>query len=90
MTNPPAVTIPEHVMARQVGEECVMLDLASGTYFGLDPVGARVWQLLVERRPLDEVCATLAEEFDAPQERIEQDVRRLLDELVALGLAVRA
>jgi len=27
------VTIPEQVMARQVGEETVILDLASGTYF---------------------------------------------------------
>ncbi|MBK9987508.1 MAG: hypothetical protein IPP21_11335 [Betaproteobacteria bacterium] len=36
------VTIPTQVMARTVGDETVILDLASGTYFGLDPVGAHV------------------------------------------------
>ena len=33
------VGIPPQVMARTVGDETVILDLASGTYFGLDPVG---------------------------------------------------
>jgi len=37
------VTVPPHVIARRVGEDTVILDLASGTYFGLDPVGARIW-----------------------------------------------
>jgi len=42
------VTIPAQVMARTVGDETVILDLASGTYYGLDPVGARIWQLMSE------------------------------------------
>jgi hypothetical protein len=35
-------------MARTVGDETVILDLANGTYYGLDPVGARMWQLMSE------------------------------------------
>ena len=31
-----------------LGDETVILDLASGTYYGLDPVGARIWQLMAE------------------------------------------
>ena len=33
------LTIPTQVMSRLVGEETVLLDLASGHYFGLDNVG---------------------------------------------------
>ena len=83
------IEIPEHVMARQLGDECVMLDLESGTYFGLDPIGARVWQLLCEGRAVEEVCDALAEEYEAPRAAIATDVERLLDELAAQGLIVR-
>lgn len=86
MTRPGKVTIPEHVMARQVGEDFVMLDLASGTYFGLDRVGSRAWQLLAEGRTIAEVCETMVEEYDAPRERIEQDVAQLVEQLIASGL----
>jgi hypothetical protein len=80
------VTIPEQVMARQVGEETVILDLASGTYFGLDPVGARIWQLLTEGRTLGEVCATMLAEYEVTREDIERDVLNLAEELRAKQL----
>jgi Coenzyme PQQ synthesis protein D (PqqD) len=80
------VTIPEQVMARQVGEETVILDLASGTYFGLDPVGARIWQLLTEGRTLVEVCETILAEYEVTREDIERDVLSLAEELHAKQL----
>lgn len=75
------VTIPAQVMARQVGEETVILDLASGTYFGLDPVGARIWQLMDEGRTFAEVCESMLAEYEVTQEEIERDVLRLAEEL---------
>ena len=80
------VTIPEQVLARQVGEETVILDLASGTYFGLDPVGARIWQLMTEGKTLAEVCATMLAEYEVTREDIERDVLRLAEELHAKQL----
>ena len=56
------VTIPTQVMARTVGDETVILDLASGTYYGLDPVGARMWQLMSEGQPLAAICNLLLDE----------------------------
>ena len=80
------VTIPEQVMARQVGEETVILDLASGTYFGLDPVGARIWQLLGEGRALAEVCESMLAEYDVSRDEFERDLTELLDALGEKGL----
>ncbi len=31
------------VLQQEVGGEAVLLDLASESYFGLDPVGTRIW-----------------------------------------------
>ena len=80
------VTIPEQVMARQVGEETVILDLVSGTYFGLDPVGARIWQLLGEGRTLAEVCESMLAEYEVSRDEIERDVNELLAALVDKSL----
>lgn len=84
------VTIPAQVMARQVGEETVILDLASGTYFGLDPVGARVWQLMGEGKTLGEICDTMLDEYEVTRDALERDVIELAQELSAQGLIVPA
>ena len=80
------VTIPEQVMARQVGEETVILDLASGIYFGLDPVGARIWQLLGEGRTLAEVCESMLAEYEVQRDEIERDLSDLLAALADKAL----
>lgn len=73
--------IPPQVMARQVGAETVILDLASGTYFGLDPVGARIWALLGEGRTLAQVCDAMQAEYDVSRAEIERDVLNLAEQL---------
>ena len=80
------VTIPAQVMARRVGEETVILDLASGTYFGLDPVGARIWQLLSEGKTLAKICEAMLAEYDVSSEDLERDVLSLAEELHAKQL----
>ena len=84
------VTIPAQVMARTVGDETVILDLASGTYFGLDPIGARIWALMGEGRTLAEICATMLDEYEVEREQLEADVLRLAAELLERGLVVPA
>ena len=84
------VTIPTQVMARQVGDETVILNLASGTYFGLDPVGSRVWQLIAENRTLAQVCDLMMAEYDVARETIEADILGIMDNLSTQGLIVPA
>jgi len=84
------VRIPQEVLARQVGEETVMLDLANGSYFGLDPVGARIWQLLADGKTLVEICDVMVDEYDVTRDDIERDLLSLLDDLKARGLIVAA
>ncbi len=84
------VKVPGHVMARQVGDDCVMLDLANGTYFGLNPVGAHVWQLLGEGKNFAEVCAGVVEEFEVSPEIAQADVIALVKDLRDHGLVEAA
>lgn len=76
------VTIPAQVMAREVGEETVILDLASGTYYGLDPVGARIWQLMAEGQTLVQVRDVILAEYEVAREDIERDMLALVQALL--------
>ncbi|NLR69427.1 PqqD family protein [Novosphingobium sp. ERN07] len=79
-------TLSEDVVAREVGEETMLLDLASGTYFGLNPVGGRFWQLLEEGRSAAEARDCLLDEFEVEADVLDADLSTLLDELAAKGL----
>ena len=71
---------------QEVGGESVLLDLASERYFGLDPIGTQIWQLLADEPTLAQVHARLCTEFDATPVQIETDLLALAQELAAAGL----
>ncbi len=83
-----AWAVSDDVVVRDLDGETVLLNLASGIYFGLDAVGTRVWRLIDEHGTLARVLAALREEFDAPADVLERDVLRLASELAAKGLVV--
>ncbi|MFN3864127.1 MAG: PqqD family protein [Erythrobacter sp.] len=79
--------VSDDVIAREVAGEMVLLDLASGRYFGLDPVGSRIWESLSQGPcSLAEVCDVIEAEFDAPRDRIEQDILALAAQLTEKNL----
>ena len=85
---PSHVAINPSVIYRELAGEVVLLNLQSGVYYGLDPVGARVWQLLTQSRGVDDVCATLIDEYDVSAETLRADVQRLIGELSEKGLVI--
>lgn len=89
MTFTPDTKITPHadVVWRLVEGEVVLLNVMSGQYYSLDTVGSRVWELIPnEGTAVGALCATLAQEFDAPLERIQQDVETLVGHLLAVDL----
>jgi Coenzyme PQQ synthesis protein D (PqqD) len=66
--------------------EVAILDVKSGTYLGLNAVGARIWHLIQAPKTVDQVCETLTEEYDVQADRCRCDVLALLQELAAKGL----
>lgn len=82
------VGVPPDVIYRGVDQETVVLNLETGVYFGLDDVGARIWQLIVERGSLRAVRAALVDEFDVSAEALDRDLIAFVTELHAKGLIV--
>jgi hypothetical protein len=66
--------------------DAAILDIKSGMYYGLNAVGARVWNLIQEPKPVYEVRDALLKEYEVEPECCERDLLVLLQELAAKGL----
>ena len=83
-----SLRVAEDVVFRELDGEAVILNLASGVYFGLDQVGTRIWQLIEQHGGLRDVLARLREEYDASPDVLEHDLVDLASQLAAKGLVV--
>lgn len=78
--------ISDDAVFRELDGEAVVLNLQSGTYFGLDPVGTRIWQLIEQYGLLSAVRDALLEEFEVEAEAATRDLTSLVTELADRGL----
>ena len=83
------VRLSADVIFRELDGEAVLLDFASGRYFGLNAVGTRVWTLLAAGKSVDAAIAAVTREFDAPEDQVAHDVEELITELLSRGLLIR-
>ncbi len=83
------ISISSEVLAQEVDGETVLLDLQSESYFGLDEVGTRIWQLLQEHSELQKVFGILLEEYDVDEKQLENDLHELLDKLLDAKLITK-
>ena len=78
--------IPPQVISREVGDDTVLLDLASGMYFGVDGVAKRIWESISEGRNLSETVEVIASEYEVDEAQAKADVLEFVSELVERGL----
>jgi hypothetical protein len=71
--------ICNQVMVRKVGEELVFLNLNNEQYYGLDEIGAKMWNALTTCPSVQAAKEQLLDEFDVSPEELSAD----LDELIA-------
>jgi hypothetical protein len=69
------------VLFREIQGEGILLQLENGKYFGLNDVGTRMWQLIVEHQSLQIVLARLESEYDVDAAELRTDLLRLVDDL---------
>ena len=80
------VTPSEDAVFRELDGQSVLLNLATGMYYGLDTVGTHVWHLALQHGSLRMVRERLVDEYDAEPAAIERDLLSLAEALVGKGL----
>lgn len=76
---------PGQVYAELAGELAI-LNQTTGIYYGLDPVGARIWTLIADGNTVGEIRAIILDEYEVDPPQLEADLIKLLSDLQAKGL----
>lgn len=73
-----AIRIRKDVVFRDLEGELVLLNLATGVYFGLDPIGTRIWALIDDGRTVDQIVGAITEEYEVDASVCRADLERFL------------
>lgn len=80
------VVVASEQVSCPLGEESAILNLKNSVYYGMNPVGTRVWNLLKQPRSVEELRNTLLREYDVDAELCERDLLELLGRMQREGL----
>lgn len=83
---PKRVVPADEVLYQELSGECVLLNMANEKYYGLDDVGAKMWQVLTEDGDTATVLAKLQVYYAADAATLENDLAVLIDKLHIEGL----
>lgn len=76
----------DDLLGATVGEELLMMSIEQGNYYSLNPVAARIWTLLEQPRTLDELVASLMQEYDVPAVTCREETEKFLAALRERGM----
>jgi hypothetical protein len=80
------VVVTPNQVSSDLSGEAVILNLQSGTYYGLNAVGASVWNLIQSPKTVDQLREALLEEYEVEPEDCDRDLHQLLEDLHNVGL----
>ena len=82
------VRVSGDVVFREIGGEAVLLDLATGVYFGLNEVGTRIWNLLQADGSLRNAFDALRTQYEVPSDQLERDLLDVVGRMFSKGLVL--
>lgn len=83
------IRVPDLVFTDMDGD-LVMMSIEKGEYYGVGGVGPRVWELLEQPVSINELTASICEDYDADPDRCRADMERFTREMLDLGLITLA
>ncbi len=78
------------IEGRAVDRALVLMDAGEQHYFGVNRVGARIWQLLEKPQSSAELVRALTGEFAVDEAACRRETEAFLRQLLAKGLVVAA
>jgi hypothetical protein len=70
------------VLSTTIDQEAVLMSIEQESYFGLDSIGTRIWELLsLKSATIDELTSILMEEYDVDENTCRSDVKAFIDDM---------
>lgn len=82
------VSVNKDYVYCKVEDEMVLLGMEDGIYYGLNPVGAFIWEQIKEPKTIDDIRDAILKEYDVEKVECETDLMKLLQELTEKGLVI--
>lgn len=80
------VVASQQQVSAEVDGEAVILGMDRGEYYGLDPVGTRIWQLVQSPVSVAQIQDALVAEYDVTADQCLADLQALLNQMRQEGL----
>ncbi len=86
LSNSSVIIAAKEPIASEMPNEVAILNPKTGMYFGLDHVGARIWELIQEPKAMEDIRDAILSEYEVGFVRCEQDLYELIRQLSSKGL----
>lgn len=86
ITDLSVISVTKEAVHCDLEDEVVILGLKDGVYYGLNPVGAFIWNLVQNPITVKEIKEAILNEYDVEEDVCEKDLVELLDNLLDKNL----
>ena len=80
--------VDTNLLVSQLAGETVLMNTATGDYFGINAVGTKIWNLLAQPVSTDFLVESLVETYDITTEQCRIEVKQFLQNLESRKLVV--
>jgi hypothetical protein len=78
----------QEVASRVVDGEAILINLSTGMYYSMENVSGLVWSMIVAGSSVARIADVISYRYSIPLAQAEEDVRALVEDLLAEGLIV--
>ena len=86
INRPSIVVAREDQVSCRLDGEAALLQMTEGVYYGLDEVGARIWDEMQEPISIEELLDRIVREYDVDLDRCERDLIQFCQAMISAGL----
>ena len=82
--------VSQKVLSSKIDEEVILMSFEADSYFGIDPVGSRIWELLSEKpASINELVVILVDEYEVDEETCRKQVQIFIYEMYTKKLIIK-
>lgn len=81
--------LSSEIISSKISDEMILMSIEAGSYFTLDTVASRIWELLSENSlSLEELTEKLMEEYEVDRETCMKDVQEFINDMASKKLII--
>ncbi len=79
----------ENIIDGELDNHQVIMHINNGKYFGLNPIGKRIWELIEEPKSIEEITAMLLSEYNISPDQCKVEVQEFMNKGVECEIIVK-